>query len=81
MSNGLAGGVGGALLGSMLANEMGLEGPAAWMLPLLGGVAGYKYLPDMINGYKDPMGYGMNAVPQMQQAGNARNFGYYQPTQ
>jgi hypothetical protein len=76
MSNQWTGGVGGALLGSILANELGLEGAGSWLLPLLGGVAGYNYLPDMVNNFKDPLGYGNNAVPMSHQAGNLRTFGY-----
>jgi len=76
MSNQWTGGLGGALLGSILANELGLEGVPAWLLPLLGGVAGYNYLPDMVNNFKDPLGYGNNAVPMSHQAGNLRTFGY-----
>lgn len=76
MGNNWTGGVGGALLGSVIANELGLDGPAGWLLPLLGGVAGYNYLPGMVNSFKDPLGQGVNAVPTSHQAGNLRNFGY-----
>jgi hypothetical protein len=76
MGNNWTGGVGGALLGSVVANELGLDGAASWLLPLLGGVAGYNYLPGMVNSFKDPLGQGVNAVPASHQAGNLRNFGY-----
>jgi len=79
MGNNWAGAAGGALLGSVVGNELGLDGPASWLLPLLGGAAGYNYLPQMMNSYKDPVGYGANAVPEIQRAGNASSFGY-QPT-
>jgi hypothetical protein len=62
MSNTTSGGIGGALLGSLIANEMGLQGPASWILPLIGGVAGYHYLPQMMNRYKDPYGAGVNQI-------------------
>jgi hypothetical protein len=74
--NNWAGGIGGALLASMLGREMGLSGPLSWILPLLGGVAGYKMLPGMINNWKDPRGFGANAIPQVQRPANVENFGY-----
>ena len=61
-SNKLTGGVGGALLGSMLANEMGMSGNAAWMMPVLGGLAGYHHLPNVMDKWKDPYGYGANSI-------------------
>jgi hypothetical protein len=76
MGNQWTGGAGGALLGAVIANELGLEGAGSWLLPLLGGVAGYNYLPDLVNNYKDPLGYGNNAIPTSHQAGNLRTFGY-----
>ena len=79
MGNNWTGAAGGALLGSVIGNELGLDGPASWLLPLLGGAAGYNYLPQMMNSYKDPAGYGANSVPEIQRAGNASSFGY-QPT-
>jgi hypothetical protein len=62
MSNKFSGGVGGALLGMLMANEMGLQGPASWALPLIGGIAGHNYLPQMMNKWKDPYGTGVNQI-------------------
>ena len=61
-SNKLTGSIGGALLGSLLANEMGMSGASAWLMPVLGGLAGHHHLPDLMNKYKDPYGYGVNAI-------------------
>lgn len=63
MKNNWSGGIGGALLGMLIANEMGMSGPMSWLLPVLGGVAGYNYFPQMMNKWKDPYGYGVNAIP------------------
>ena len=60
INNKFAGGVGGALLAALIASETGLGGPAAWLLPVLGGVAGYNYFPQMMNKWKDPYGTGAN---------------------
>jgi hypothetical protein len=60
INNKFAGGVGGALLAALIASETGLGGPAAWLLPILGGVAGYNYFPQMMNKWKDPYGTGAN---------------------
>ncbi len=68
MNNKLTGGIGGMLLSSILANQLGLQGPAAWMLPLLGGVVGYSQFPKLMNQWRDPLGYGENMVPPAQQA-------------
>jgi hypothetical protein len=76
MSNNWAGGLGGALLASIIGREMGLQGPLSWLLPILGGVAGYKMFPGLVNSWSDPKGVGANAVPQIQRLGNAQNFGY-----
>jgi hypothetical protein len=48
----------------------------AALLPLLGGVAGYRGLPGMMNSWQDPKGMGVNAVPQIQRLGNQDRFGY-----
>lgn len=61
-SNKLTGSLGGALLGGLLANEMGMSGAGAWMMPVLGGLAGYHHLPNLMNKWKDPYGYGANAI-------------------
>ena len=76
MQNKWTGAIGGALLASILANQMHIGGPMGWLLPLLGGYAGYKGLPGMMNSYKDPLGYGANQVPQNLQVQNAQTFGY-----
>jgi hypothetical protein len=76
MNNNWAGGLGGALLASIIGREMGLQGPLSWLLPILGGVAGYKMFPGLMNSWSDPKGVGANSVPQIQRAGNAENFGY-----
>jgi len=76
MNNNWAGGLGGALLASIIGREMGLSGPLSWLLPILGGVAGYKMFPGLVNSWSDPKGVGANAVPQIQRAGNAETFGY-----
>lgn len=62
MKNNWAGGIGGALLGMLIANEMGASGPMAMLAPVIGGVAGYKYLPQMMNRWKDPYGVGANSI-------------------
>lgn len=61
-SNKLTGTVGGALLGSLLANEMGMSGSSAWLMPVLGALAGHHHLPMLMDKYKDPYGYGVNAI-------------------
>lgn len=62
MSNKATGAVGGALLAMMMAREMGLEGPAGFLAPVLGGLAGYHYLPELMNKWKDPYGSGANQM-------------------
>ena len=64
MKNRWAGGVGGALLGVLIANEMQRNGMGNYgmMLPILGGVLGYNYLPGMMNRWKDPYGVGANRI-------------------
>lgn len=76
MGNNWTGALGGALLASIIARQMGISGPMGWLLPLLGGVAGYKFLPGMVNSWSDRPGTGVNAVPQIQRQGNAETFGY-----
>ena len=76
MGNNWTGAMGGALLASVIGREMGLEGPMAALLPLLGGVAGYQGLPGLMNTWRDPKGVGANAIPQIQRSGNLDRFGY-----
>ena len=60
--NKVTGGIGGALLGGLMANEMGMSGAGAFMMPILGGLAGYHHLPNLLDKWKDPYGYGANAI-------------------
>ena len=76
VGNNWTGALGGALLASTIGREMGLEGPMAALLPLLGGVAGYRGLPGLMNTWQDPKGMGANAIPQIQRSGNQNRFGY-----
>jgi hypothetical protein len=62
MNNQFAGGMGGWLLGSVIAQRMGLQGLPAWILPLLGAIAGKNMLPQMMNRMRDPYGYGANRI-------------------
>ena len=62
MNNRATGAIGGALLASLIANHSGYSGPLSWLIPILGGVAGYHYLPQMMNKWKDPYGVGENAI-------------------
>jgi hypothetical protein len=61
-SNKFIGGAGGALLGNLIASEAGLQGPMSWIAPVLGGIAGHNYLPQMLNKWKDPAGIGANSI-------------------
>jgi hypothetical protein len=62
MKNKYTGAAGGAMLAHLLANESGLTGPMAWLLPIIGGIAGHRFFPQMMNKWKDPMGFGVNSV-------------------
>lgn len=62
ISNKLTGGLGGALVSALLGSSMGLEGPAAWMMPILGGLAGYHYLPKLMDQWKGTPGKGENSL-------------------
>jgi hypothetical protein len=63
LNNQIAGGVGGAILGALIARELGIGGGiGGLLLPILGGVAGRQYLPQMMNKWKDPYGVGANQI-------------------
>jgi hypothetical protein len=62
LNNKFLGGAGGALLGNLVASEAGLQGPMSWLAPVIGGIAGYNYLPQMMNKWKDPVGVGANSI-------------------
>jgi hypothetical protein len=62
MKNKYTGAIGGALLAHMIAKENGLSGPMSWLLPIVGGLAGHQFLPQMMNKWKDPRGYGENSI-------------------
>jgi hypothetical protein len=74
MKNKWAGGVGGALLGLLIANEMQRNGMGNYgmIMPILGGVLGYNYLPGMMNRWKDPYGVGANSVQPGAAASNSQ---------
>jgi len=61
MKNQWSGAIGGALLASMIAREHGMNGPLSWLIPILGGIAGHHFLPQLMNKWKDPHGYGVNS--------------------
>jgi hypothetical protein len=73
MSNKATGAIGGALLAMLIAREMGLEGGAGLIAPILGGIAGYNYLPEMMNKWKDPYGSGANRMNPFAAAYNRAN--------
>jgi hypothetical protein len=67
MSNQATGGIGGAILASLIAREMGMDsGLMGIAAPVLGGIAGHKYLPEMMNKWKDPYGVGENQIHPLQ---------------
>lgn len=67
MSNQATGGIGGAILASLIAREMGMDsGLMGIAAPVLGGIAGHKYLPEMMNKWKDPYGVGENQIHPIQ---------------
>jgi hypothetical protein len=67
MSNQATGGIGGAILASLIAREMGMDsGLMGLAAPVLGGIAGHKYLPEMMNKWKDPYGVGENQIHPLQ---------------
>jgi hypothetical protein len=73
MGNQYLGAAGGALLSALLGGQMGLSGPAAWLIPLLGGAAGYHYLPKLMNMWKDQPGTGTKSISPGAAALNQEN--------
>lgn len=73
MGNQFLGAAGGALLSALLGGQMGLTGPASWLVPLLGGAAGYHYLPKLMNMWKDAPGTGVNSISPGAQIQNQKN--------
>ena len=73
LANNYLGAGGGALLSMLLGNQLGLTGPAAWLLPILGGAAGYHYLPKLMNMWKDKPGQGVHSIPDSVKTFNQEN--------
>ena len=62
LANKWLGGLLGMGLGHMVNNEIGPDGPLGLALPILGAYAGHKYLPHVMNRWKDAYGSGVNQV-------------------
>jgi hypothetical protein len=62
LNNKTSGAIGGALLAMMIAQQSGFRGAHSWILPVLGAVAGYNFMPGLMNKWKDPAGYGANSI-------------------
>lgn len=73
MGNQYLGAAGGALLSALMGGQMGLTGPASWLVPLLGGAAGYHYLPKLMNMWKDQPGTGTKSISPGAAAYNQQN--------
>ena len=73
MGNQYLGAAGGALLSALMGGQMGLTGPASWLMPLLGGAAGYHYLPKLMNMWKDQPGTGTKSISPGAAAYNQQN--------
>ena len=73
MGNQYLGAAGGALLSTLMGSQMGLSGPASWLVPLLGGAAGYHYLPKLMNMWKDQPGTGTKTIAPGAAAQNRAN--------
>lgn len=73
VGNQYLGAAGGALLSALMGGQMGLTGPASWLVPLLGGAAGYHYLPKLMNMWKDQPGTGTKAISPSAAAFNQQN--------
>ena len=73
VGNQYLGAAGGALLSALMGGQMGLTGPASWLVPLLGGAAGYHYLPKLMNMWKDQPGAGTKKVSDSASAFNKNN--------
>jgi hypothetical protein len=65
LNNQTTGMIGGALLSSMLANQLGIGGVTGTLAPALGAVLGQEYLPKLMNKRYDSFGVGENRVPNM----------------
>lgn len=73
VGNHYLGAAGGALLSALMGGQMGLTGPASWLVPLLGGAAGYHYLPKLMNMWKDQPGTGTKAISPEAASFNRQN--------
>jgi hypothetical protein len=73
VGNQYLGAAGGALLSALMGGQMGLTGPASWLVPLLGGAAGYHYLPKLMNMWKDQPGTGTKSISPGAAAYNQQN--------
>jgi hypothetical protein len=62
LNNRTSGAIGGALLAMMIARQQGWGGAHGWILPVLGAIAGYNFLPGIMNKWKDPAGFGANSI-------------------
>jgi len=62
IDNKWTGALGGSMLMGLLANQLGLEGPAAWLLPVLGGLGGHHFFPKLMDSFKDAPGTGVNKL-------------------
>lgn len=62
IDNKWTGALGGGMLMALLSRHMGLEGPAAWLLPVLGGLGGHHFFPKLMNSFKDAPGTGIHKI-------------------
>jgi hypothetical protein len=71
LANKWLGMAGGAGLGAMMGGELGIDGPVGAALPLLGAFAGHRYLPHVMNSWKDSYGTGVNQINPVAAAYNS----------